>query len=85
MHQDEKISSNFRFECNVDYLNIEMISNDKSVNYEVVLNESYHSRVTFICIWGHMKENMSFKKYVVKRRNSCVEYLSLKMISNEKV
>jgi phage replication-related protein YjqB (UPF0714/DUF867 family) len=56
MHQDEKISSNFRFECNVDYLNIEMISNDKSVNYEVVLNESYHSRVTFICIWGHMKE-----------------------------
>jgi hypothetical protein len=32
----KKISSKFRSEYNVDYSSIEMVSNDKSMNYKVV-------------------------------------------------
>jgi hypothetical protein len=61
-----------------------MISNEKSMNYKVVvLNEIYNFRVSFICIWVHTNEYI-FLIYAIKSKNICVDYLSLKMISNEK-
>jgi hypothetical protein len=45
----KKISSKFRSEYNVDYSSIEMVSNDKSMNYKVVyLNKWYKFCIKFI-------------------------------------
>jgi hypothetical protein len=57
----EKKSCQIRSEYNVNYLSIEMISNDKSMNYKVVaLDESYIFRRTLICIRGSYERNMFF-------------------------
>lgn len=83
LSREKKLS---RFKYNVDYLNIEMISNQKNMNYKVVgLDGIYNFCITFISIRVHMKEiYVFFKKYIVKRKNICVKLLGLKMISNEK-
>jgi hypothetical protein len=52
-----------------------MISNDKSMNYNI--------DIISICMRDSYERNMFFK-YIVKRRNICIDYLSVKMTSNDK-
>jgi hypothetical protein len=77
-------SSNFISKYIVDYLSIKMIWKDKSMNYKVVaVDKSYKFCITFIFVRVSYEKNM-FLRYVVKKINLCVDYLSIKMISNEK-
>jgi hypothetical protein len=54
---ERKKMSKFRFEYNINFLTIKIISNTKCMHYKVIApNKIYNFRIAFICIQVRAKE-----------------------------